>query len=324
MSHTPPLSAFPPRDPQGHKGTFGTVAVVGGCALSETRMIGAPTLSATASLRVGAGLAKLIMPEPILNAGLTLAPWTTGRALPTDSRGEIIAHESARVIDEVVKTCNCLAIGPGLGRGEGSRAASLRAVQQEIVPVVVDADALNSLSEIPELTLDLHASAVLTPHPGEFKRLCEGLGLKNHLDLDQSRSGAAEQLAQRLGCIVVLKGPRTVVSNGQTTWESTYTDSCLAVGGTGDVLAGAIAGLIAQFVPPPPPFALPNAVASKMPRPAGKPLTLFDAACLGVQVHAIAAQLWRESHGNASAGMLATELLDQLPEAIERIRRGET
>ncbi|MBC7773308.1 MAG: NAD(P)H-hydrate dehydratase [Pyrinomonadaceae bacterium] len=320
MSDPPPLPAFPPRDPQGHKGTFGTVAVVGGCALAETRMIGAPTLSATAALRVGAGLARLVMPEPVLNAGLTLAPWTTGRAIPTDSRGEIIPHEAASVIDAVVKMCNCLAIGPGLGRGEGPRAATLRAIQQEDVPVVVDADALNALSEIPELTLDLHAAAVLTPHPGEFKRLCEGLGLKNNLGMDQSRTGAAEQLAQRLGCIVVLKGARTVVSNGQSSWESTYIDSCLAVGGTGDVLTGVIAGLIAQFVAPPPPFALPAGMAAKMPKPDGKPLTLFDAACLGVEVHAVAAQRWRASHANAAAGLLATELIDQLPGAVEQLR----
>jgi NAD(P)H-hydrate epimerase len=285
-------------------------------------MIGAPTLSATAALRVGAGLAKLVMPEPILNAGLTLAPWTTGRALPTDPRGEIIAHEASSVIDEIAKSCDCLAIGPGLGRGEGPRAATLRAVQQEEVPVVVDADALNALSEIPELSLDLHASAVFTPHPGEFKRLCNGLGLKNNLGLEQSRSGAAEQLAQRLGCIVVLKGARTVVSNGQSTWESTFADSCLAVGGTGDVLTGVIAGLIAQFVAPPPAVALPPALAARMPKPAGNPLSLFEAACLGVHVHALAAQRWRDSHANASAGLLATELVDTLPGAVEQLRSG--
>lgn len=321
MSDSPSLPAFPPRDPMGHKGTFGTVAVIGGCALAESRMIGAPTLSATASLRVGAGLARLVMPEPVLNAGLTLAPWTTGQALPADASGQIVPHEAARVIDQLAISSDCLAIGPGLGRGDGPRAACLRAVQQDKAPVVVDADAINALSEVPELGRDLHASAVLTPHPGEFRRLCEGLGLKQHLGLEHSRSGAAEQLAQRLGCVVVLKGARTVVSSGQFTWVCDFADSCLAVGGTGDVLTGVIAGLIAQFVAPPPDFVLPAPPGAKIPRPPGKPLTLFEAACLGVQVHALAARRWRASHREAAAGLLPTELADELPGAVNELRR---
>jgi len=320
MTHAAPIPAFPSRDPLGHKGTFGTVAVVGGCSLASTRMIGAPTLSATASLRVGAGLAVLIMPEPILNSGLTLAPWATGRSIPTGTDGGIIPHEAARIIDEVSSSCDCLAIGPGFGRGDGPRAASLRAVQQENVPVVVDADAINALSETPDLSLDLHAQAVLTPHPGEFRRLCEGLGLKRHLGLDHSRSGAAEQLAQRLGCVVVLKGPCTVVSSGQATWESQYTDSCLAVGGTGDVLAGIIAGLVAQFVSKAPAVLLPASISAPMPKTHSQSLSLFEASCLSVYIHSLAAQRWRDSHHGAAAGMLPTELIDQLPAVIERIR----
>jgi len=234
--------ALPIRDPAGHKGTFGTVAVLGGCALPETRMIGAPTLSALAALRVGAGLAKLVMPTPILDAGLVILPSATGRTIPTDHSGGIIPHEAACVVDAVIRDCECLVIGPGLGRGDGPRAATLRAAQQEDVPVVIDADALNALSETPQISRDLHAQAVLTPHPGEFRRLCEGLGLKNHLGIANSREQAAEQLAQRLGCIVVLKGARTVVSSGVATWTNDFSDACLATAGTGDVLSGAIAG----------------------------------------------------------------------------------
>src|SRR5690606_19702278 len=89
-----PLPPLPPRDPAGHKGTFGTVAIVGGCATPATRMIGAPALAALAALRAGAGLARLVMPAPILDAGLTITPSATGRPLPTDATGAVIPHEA--------------------------------------------------------------------------------------------------------------------------------------------------------------------------------------------------------------------------------------
>jgi len=314
------LPSIPNRDPDGHKGTFGTVGVMGGCALSGTRMIGAPALAALAALRVGAGLAKLYMPGPVLDAAMGIAPSTTGRALEVDESGSLVPHAAAEALDELIRGSDCLVIGPGLGKGEGPRAVSLRAVQQEDTPVVVDADALNSLAETPQLTRDLHAAAVLTPHPGEFTRLCEGMGLKNALGMAHSREDAAAQMAQRLGCIVVLKGARTVVSNGIATWTNDLSDSCLSTAGTGDVLSGTIAGLVSQFVAPPPAVALPEAIAAKMPKPKGKPLTLFEAACLGVRSHGIAAKLWREAHGWAESGLLAEELTAFLPGAIQSLR----
>jgi ADP-dependent NAD(P)H-hydrate dehydratase len=326
MTGGPALPRLPERDPAGHKGTFGTVVVIGGCAAPDTRMIGAPALTATAALRAGAGLARLVMPAPVLDAGLTIAPWATGVAMPVGNDGLIIAHEGAAVVDRVLAggPCACLAIGPGLGRGDGARALTLRAIQQEDSPVVVDADALSALAQMPQVTRDLHAAAVLTPHPGEFVRLVRGMGLKNDLGLAESRQGAAEQLAQRLGCVVVLKGAGTVVSDGQRTWTNPTGHACLAVGGTGDVLTGVIAGIIAQFVAlpaPPPPLRLPAGVAGKM-RPApppGRPLDLFDAARLGVYVHGLAGERWSASHG-ASAGLLATELAAEIPAAMETLR----
>lgn len=314
-----PLPPLPPRDPAGHKGTFGTVAIVGGCATPATRMIGAPALAALAALRAGAGLARLVMPAPILDAGLTITPSATGRPLPTDATGAVIPHEAAAVIDELAHSCTCLAIGPGLGRGDGPRAAALRAVQQDAVPVIVDADAINALAEIPQLTRDLRAAAVLTPHPGEFKRLTQSMGLRDDLGLDRSREAAAESLAQRLGCIVVLKGRGTVVSDGVRTWTATTGNAALATAGTGDVLTGLIAGLVAQFVAPPPPPGLPDAVRARFPRPPGRPLDLFDAVRLAVHAHGLAADRWVAAR-SASAGLLAGELADALPATLETLR----
>lgn len=313
------LPKLPARDPHGHKGTFGTVGVVAGCALAQTRMIGAPALTATAALRSGAGLCKIAAPLPILDTVISLAPGATGMALATDEDGQIIPHEAAAALDDIISKCTCLAIGPGLGAGKGPRAAALRAIQQDEVPAVVDADAINALAEIPQLTRDLRGSVVLTPHPGEFKRLVRGMGMNGDLGLDKSRENAAEQFAQRLGCIVVLKGAGTVVSDGHRTWTNASGHPCLATGGTGDVLTGMIAAIIAQFAAPAAMPGIPAAMAAKMPKDPRKPLDLYDAVRLAVHAHGLAGERWADAH-HSSGGMLAMELTAEIPGAMESLR----
>lgn len=311
---------LPPRAPAGHKGDFGRVAVVGGCALAGTRMIGAPALAAHAAARAGAGLVRLLCPGGVLNEALTIAPHATGVALPTDDGGALLASESVAILDEAFDNAHAVVIGPGLGRGAGPAALALRAVQQQRTPVVVDADALNELADMPQLALDFHAPAILTPHPGEFARLAGALGINADATNDASRADAAEQLAHRLGCVVVLKGARTVVSDGLRTWRDGTADSALATGGTGDVLAGLIAGLVAQHARP---ITHELARAKLGPRAALVPednrLSLFDLARCAVIAHAHAAKLWRESH-HANAGLTPMELADELPEAVTALR----
>lgn len=301
------LPKLPHRDPRGHKGTFGTVSIVGGSAETPRRMIGAPALAALGALRAGAGLVRLVMPAPILDAGIAICPSATGRSIPVDHEGCILGHEAARVIDEQVASCDCLVVGPGMGESEGSRAAAIRAVQQEACPVVVDADAINRLAEVPELARDFHAAAILTPHPGEYRRLAGALGITADPTDERGRGLAAELLAQRVGCIVVLKGAGTAVSDGQRTWVSGAANAALATAGTGDVLGGVIAGLVAQFVPR-------HGAAT-----ASRPLGLFEAACLGVWAHAAAADAWVRERG-AEAGLLAEELAERVPGAVETLR----
>src|SRR5437868_7051695 len=98
-------------------------------------MIGAPALAARAALRAGAGLVRLAMPGPILAAGIVLTPSATGVRLKVDGRGELVAHEASAAIDRLVTGATCLVIGVGLGQGPGASSASLRAVQQESIPV---------------------------------------------------------------------------------------------------------------------------------------------------------------------------------------------
>lgn len=308
------LPRMPARDPKGHKGTFGTVAVVGGCCAGATRMIGAPALSGLAALRSGAGLVKLLIPAPIINEAISLAPSATGIALEVDEHGRVLPSEAAAALDRILDSAGAIAIGPGLGRspdaGTGPEAMVLRVVQQERAPVIVDADAIIALGAIAELHRDFRAPVVLTPHPGEFRAIAAALKVSGDPVDPAQRPAAAEQLAQRLGCVVVLKGAGTVVTDGIRTWVCDRGHACLGTAGTGDVLTGLIAGIAAQTV-----RILP--FASRRGVPPGQ-LDLYDAARLGVLAHAIAGERWASSH-KAEAGLVATELADLLPEVLAEL-----
>jgi len=304
----PELPALPARSGEGHKGTFGTVCVIGGQATVPRVMIGGPSFAALGALRCGAGLAVLAVPEPVLKHALVMAPSATGLALPVDSESAINPSEAARVIDEWMPQFDCLAIGPGFGAGMPQQQVVARLMARDDVPMVIDADALNAMAAMREFHHDLKARAVLTPHPGEFDRLAVALGIEplktNAHDPDKRRIGA-EQLAQRLGEIVVLKGQGTVVSNGLESWRNPTGNAALATAGTGDVLTGLIAGLIAQF-------------ATERAKAAGHALSLYDCARWGVFLHGMAADGWAKKHGDA--GMLASDLLDGIPDAMDAMR----
>lgn len=307
---SPPLQ-LPARDPHGHKGTYGTVALIGGCADGRSRMIGAPAIAALAALRSGAGLARVLCPGPILNDVISITPSATGVALPTGAAGNLIAHEAAEVFDLNTSSADAIVIGPGLGwvadpldpLAEGTRAIVLRAILHADAPLVVDADALTALASTPDFARDFRAAAILTPHPGEHKRLATALSLPLAGDDDASRRRACESLAQRIGCIVALKGAGTVVSDGQQTWKCERGHACLATAGTGDVLSGLLGGLLAQHGGP-----------TSRAR-----LSLFEIACIGVEAHAIAGETWAKS--TAQAGLIARELADLLPGVLDTLRR---
>ncbi|MCC6428478.1 MAG: NAD(P)H-hydrate dehydratase [Phycisphaerales bacterium] len=325
-SSDPPT--IPPRDPAGHKGTFGTVSVVGGCASDlpgTLRMIGAPVLAARGALRAGAGLVRLVMPAPILNAGIAMLPSVTGAALPVDERRQIEGYRAAPELDRQLAASRCMVIGPGLGGAPSTTAIVLRAIQQEDVPIVLDADGLNLLATVPEFWRDLRARVIVTPHPGEYRRLSAPLNITLDPTDPAARPEAAAQLARRLGVIVVLKGAGTVVSDGHRTWICTRGHACLATGGTGDVLAGVIGGLVAQFVGGASEAVMLAAIPEKFraalaasKAKTAPTLDLFDCARLGVQIHGMAGEMWARSHGQA--GLLSEELADLVPETMDQLR----
>ncbi len=295
------LPSLPPRPLDGHKGTFGTVCVLGGQANAPHVMIGGPAFTATAALRAGAGLAVLAVPAPLVPAALTIAPSATGLALPTDADGNLVPSLVAALLDTHLPKYDCLAVGPGLGEGPAQQQIVMRLVGGEQPAMVIDADALNALAGVAQFQRDFRVPAVLTPHPGEYVRLARALGIEDDPVSPAARPGAAESLAQRLGCVVVIKGAGTVVSDGLNTWTNTTGNPALATAGTGDVLTGVIAGLVAQY-------------ASGR----GGPLSLYDCARLGVYTHGLAADRWRDDHADAS--LLADDLLRYLPDALATLR----
>jgi ADP-dependent NAD(P)H-hydrate dehydratase / NAD(P)H-hydrate epimerase len=297
------LPALPERPLDGHKGTFGTVAIVGGSAGMHhdeqfaATMIGAPALAALGAVRAGCGLVKIASPSPIIESVLTLAPFATGFGLEVDAHRAIIASSAAPIIDELVRTSGAIVVGPGMGIGDEIGQIVVRLVGQDDVPVVVDADGLNALASMPDFVRDIRASMVLTPHPGEAKRLMSALAISGDPAGDESeRVRVCTALAQRIGCVVVLKGRGTVVSDGHRVWVCTHGTPAMGVGGTGDVLSGVIGSLIAQ-----------------------RGVDLFFACAIGVEAHAIAGERWVQSH-QASGGMIASELADGLVGVIEGMR----
>ncbi|MCU0761027.1 MAG: NAD(P)H-hydrate dehydratase [Steroidobacteraceae bacterium] len=221
-------AALPRRPRAAHKGSFGRVLVIG----SGAGMPGATRLAGEAALRVGAGLVTVLAaPESALAVA--------------GGRPELIVHglEDARAVDEHVARADVIAVGPGLGRSDWARAVFARALVTS-KPVIVDADALNLLAE---QGLAARDNWVLTPHPGEAGRL---LG-RDTAAVQSDRLGALEALVARYGGIVVLKGAGTLVGGaGRVAAICERGNPGMAAPGMGDVLTGAIAGIVAQVGDP--------------------------------------------------------------------------
>ncbi|MBL1216783.1 MAG: NAD(P)H-hydrate dehydratase [Planctomycetes bacterium] len=311
----PDPGPLPARPRAGHKGTFGTVLVVGGCDMAQARsvMVGAPALTANAALRSGCGLVKLAVPDSVVRPCLALAPCATAVSLPQTSSGSPAPSASADAIDRAVGAAgvSAMAVGPGWGVAYEQQQILIRLLADDTVPIVVDADGLSNLAAIQDFVPDIRAPLVITPHPGEYRRLAQSLSLEvEYAADDHSRLACAVALAQRLGCLVVLKGARTVVSDGLRSWVSEYSSPILATAGTGDVLTGIVASLAAQY------FKAHWGSVAPQER-AGR--DLFDLAVWGIRIHAQAAQCWSDAHDGADCGLLASDLVDLIPMAMTRL-----
>ena len=279
-------AALPQRPLDAHKGTFGRVLAVVG----SINYIGAAYLACAGAARVGAGLVTLATARsllPILAAKLTEVTYIP---LPEAEEG-VIAAEAAPVVKEELGG-SVLLLGCGLGQ-HPSTVEFVQRLLSDASPMasVIDADGLNILARMPEWWRNWEGEAVLTPHPGEMARLT-GLPME---EIQSKRLEVAQQAAARWGKVVVLKGAHTVVTSPRgRAGISPVANPGLASAGTGDVLAGAIAGLLAQGLSP------------------------FDAAAGGVYLHAAAGGVVRERLGDA--GMLASDLLQTLPLVIKGLK----
>jgi len=285
------LKAVLPRRPlSANKGTFGKVLVIAG----SINYIGAAFLACTGAARVGAGLVTLATArslQPVLAAKLTE---TTYLPLPEAEPG-IIGPQAEGTVESALGNYDALLIGCGLGQHPATieflDSVLSRIADMKQPRLVLDADALNLLTLHTRWWQRLPPDCVLTPHPGEMARLT-GLPIEN---IQRERLKTAQDMAKLWGKTVVLKGAFTVIAapDGRAR-ISGVANPGLASAGTGDVLAGAIAGLAAQGLP------------------------LFDAAACGVALHARAGELVRDELGDA--GMLAGDLLTALPKAIKGLK----
>lgn len=274
------LAKLPQRPDDGHKGLFGRILVAGG----NGAMIGAPVLSATACLRMGAGLVQIATPAAILQACLTITPELIGLPLSGTS--------SFKALTQAIDQADAIAIGPGMGQSKLSRDVVALAMQCREKSAVFDADALNLLATEKRWPKKFKASAVLTPHPGEMSRLLKLIG-HGPLTADRDvRITAAVQAAQAFEQVVVLKGHETVVTDGERYYLNTTGDSTLAKAGSGDVLTGILATLL------------------------GQGMDRFDAACIAVWIHGKAGELAGQAIGQRCA--LARDVISHLFTAISQ------
>jgi len=276
------LPDLPPRPANSHKGSFGRVLVVAG----SRGMSGAAVLAGSAALRGGAGLVEVASPaevQPIIASG-NPCYLTTG--LPQDALG-CLSPEAVSAVVERASLADVVALGPGLGLNDGVREVVRFAVSEIAKPVVLDADGLNALALLtPRPVRPPNAPLILTPHPGEFSRLTG----KPVAEVQSDRERLAAAFPPAPHVVLVLKGQGTIVTDGEKMYVNETGNPGMATGGTGDVLTGLIAALLAQGFPP------------------------FPAAQLGVYLHGLAGDIARDHKGEYA--LIATDVLDHLPSAF--------
>lgn len=292
MSSERARTLLPERPSSAHKGDFGRALVVAG----SSSYVGAAYLAASAATRVGTGLVTLAVPAGILAAVAGRVAEPTYLPLPESEPGELHAGAAAALITRSLPGYDALLVGCGLGQAPATKALVRRLLCSGVPlpPTVIDADGLNILaSQGDGWWKRLSAPTVVTPHPGEMSRLTGA----STVEIQANRAGYALCSAAEWNTVTVLKGAHTVVATPEgRAAVSPYANPGLASAGTGDVLAGVVAGLISQGVRP------------------------DDAAELGVFLHGEAGERVRDDLG--AAGMVASDLLAALPGVIRDLASG--
>lgn len=291
MAHPPStgdLPRLPPRPATSHKGDFGRALIVGG----SRGMSGAIALAGMASLRSGAGLVTLAVPDVCLETVAGFDPNYMTVALPCDANGRMISSSRSPLQPHLAQA-TCIGLGPGIGRSTELNDFVRDLYTSLAQPLVVDADGLNALAAHADGLSGRDGPCLITPHPGEFRRLVERDKLT-----DRESVECAEQIARQHDLVIVLKGHRTLVTDGTTSTRNSTGNPGMATGGSGDVLTGIITALLCQGLAP------------------------LAAARLGAHVHGLAGDLAAEELGQVS--LVARDLIRYLPKAFLRLAPSPT
>ncbi|MEE2936553.1 MAG: NAD(P)H-hydrate dehydratase [Planctomycetota bacterium] len=292
MSSYPPVH-LPSRRRDAHKGSFGSVLMIGG----SRGMSGSIAMSAVAALRTGAGLVTAAIPDRCLETVAAFHPAIMTLAVDETQEGAF-SDQAVSQLGKRVSGVSAIGCGPGMTTGSGSIRMVERLLETRSSPMVLDADGLNCLAALSysdptgmnTATLenkwgDVGGPLVLTPHPGEWERL-SGVPASDR----DGQLEAAEVLSRKKDIVIVVKGGPTCVVHSGGVWTNQTGNPGMATAGSGDVLTGVITALLAQQLSP------------------------WDAARLGVWVHGLAGDLAAVSHGQI--GMTSCEILDFLPQAM--------
>ena len=271
---------FPVRKRDTHKGDYGKVLLLCG----SEGLTGAARLAARAALRTGSGLVYLGVPEKIYPIIAASAGSEIVFPLPCDDAGRLNAAAFAPILERMAQM-DAILLGPGLGRSDELTALCIRILRACHVPLVLDADGINALAPHMDVLRGSACPVVLTPHGGEFLRLGGD-------PLAQDPVAEACRISMGTGCIVLLKGHRTIITDGLNVYRNTTGNPGLATGGSGDVLAGMIVSLLGQHVMP------------------------LEAAAAAAWLHGAAADLAVRTVGEYS--LLPEDVLDCLPRLLKR------
>ena len=277
LDHEKVLKILPDRDPFAHKGKFGKILLLCG----SEGYTGAAALASMGALRSGAGLVFLGVPRSIYAIEAVKLTEPVVFPLP-DADGKLSCEAIPEILERLPKM-DAVLVGPGLGQSEGVLEVVKTVLEQATCPVVLDADGINMVAKHMDILRGRTAPAILTPHDGEFARLGGAIGA--------DRVAAAEQMARELGCIMLLKGHHTVITDGSSTYINHTGNPGMAVGGSGDVLSGIIVSLLGQGIAP------------------------LEAAACGAWLHGAAGDRCAAELGQY--GMLPTDMLNILPRLLK-------
>ena len=288
MTVVPPeIPLLSPRPRDAHKGTMGRLVIIGG----SPGLTGAVSLAAHAALRSGAGLVTCAVASGIHSILEVKCTEPMSVPLPDDGGKGILGAGSIAALDACLDRADAVVVGPGIGRAEETSAFLRELLPALEIPCLIDADALWHLSRLPQLWAS-GSLRVLTPHEGEFRRLHPSPGgLSTRVDLEAE----AVRMAHERGVTVVLKGPGSLVTDGERRFSNPTGNAGLATGGSGDVLAGILGAFLARGD------------------------SAWNAAVRGVFVHGLAGDLAARKLGEDS--LIAGDVIDHLPGAFAQLPR---